>query len=104
MFGLDPDTRDASLVNDKINQLYFKEKSYWESFVPMITFENENDVTDIKLYPIVLGKDKPGYQQGTPMLAEKKVAKTIIEGLTKLSQPYKTKIKFRDGVGVVKLK
>jgi poly-gamma-glutamate synthesis protein (capsule biosynthesis protein) len=104
MLGLDPNTRDASLVNDKLGQLYFKEKSYWESFVPMITFENENDITDIKLYPVVLGKDEPGHRQGTPGLAEKKEAKTIIEELTELSQPYKTKIEFRDGIGVVHLK
>jgi len=104
MLGLDPSTRDASLVNEKLGQLYFKENSYWESFVPMITFENENDVTDIKLYPVVLGKDEPGHRQGTPKLAEKKEAKTIIDGLTELSQPYKTKIEFRDGIGVVQLK
>jgi poly-gamma-glutamate capsule biosynthesis protein CapA/YwtB (metallophosphatase superfamily) len=104
LVGLDEDTRDASLLKEIVNKGYFNKKHFWESFVPLITFENGNQVTDIKLYPILLGKDKPIYAQGTPVMAGKEEARAIIAGLATLSEPYKTKIEFRDGVGVVQLK
>lgn len=104
--GLEKDTRDASQLKEIVNKKYFYKAVYWESMVPVITFENGNEVTGIKLYPIVLGKDEPIYQQGTPVLAGKKEGRKIIEGLMKLSEPYKTKIEFREreGIGVVQLK
>jgi len=104
MLGLEPNTRDTTPVLEKINKLYFNESCYWESIVPVITFANRNEVTGITLYPIVLGQDKPLYEQGTPVLAAKKRGKVIIEELAKLSKPYKTKIVFQDGVGIINLK
>lgn len=104
--GLEGDTRDASLLEEMIIKKYFYKTVFWESMVPVITFENGNEVTGIKLYPIVLGKDEPIYRQGTPVLADKKEGRKIIEGLMKLSEPYKTKIEFREreGIGVIQLK
>ena len=69
----------------------------------MITFANGNQVMGITLYPIFLSKDKPIYQQGTPVLAGEKRGKSIIEDLSKPSERYRTKILFRDGVGVIEL-
>jgi poly-gamma-glutamate synthesis protein (capsule biosynthesis protein) len=105
-YGLEKDTRDASLLEEMIIKKYFYKTVFWESMVPVITFENGNEVTGIKLYPIVLGKDEPIYRQGTPVLAGKKEGRKIIEGLVKLSERYKTKIEFREreGIGVIQLK
>ena len=104
MMGLEPDTRDASLALERINKGFFNESCYWESIVPVITFENRNDVTGIKLYPIELGQKKPLYEQGSPALASKERGKAIIQELVKLSKPYKTKIEFQEGAGIIKLK
>ncbi len=103
MLGLDHDTRDGSVLIEKVKKGYFNDRVYWESILPIITFENGSQVTEIKLYPIVLGKDMPPYQQGLPMLASKEEGKVIIEDLAKMSQPYKTIIEYRGGLGVIKL-
>jgi poly-gamma-glutamate capsule biosynthesis protein CapA/YwtB (metallophosphatase superfamily) len=105
-YGFKKDTRDASQLKEIVNKKYFNKTVFWESIVPIITFENGNEVIGIKLYPIALGKDVPIYQQGTPVLAGKEEGKKIIQGLIKLSEPYKTKIEFREreGIGVIQLK
>lgn len=103
MLGLEPNTRDATAVLEKINQTYFNEDCYWESVVPVITFKNRSQVTGIKLYPVVLGKDKPIFEQGLPLLAEKERGKVIINELAKLSRPYHTEIDYQEGAGVVRL-
>lgn len=104
-FDLPPDTRDTTLLDETLFKKipYFQEDFIYQGIVPVITFEEGNQVTGIKLYPITLGKDEPLYQQGTPVMASKKEAKSIIEQLVKLSKKYKTKIVFRDGLGVIKL-
>jgi len=104
MLGFEPHTRDTSIAMEKVNKLFFDEKCYWQSVVPIITFDKGNDINSIKLYPISLGKDKAAYEQGTPFLPEKGEGKHIIEGLAELSTPYNTKIEYRDGVGFIRLK
>jgi poly-gamma-glutamate capsule biosynthesis protein CapA/YwtB (metallophosphatase superfamily) len=103
-YNLPPDTLDSSLLEEKILNAYFQDDSYWESIIPVITYKNENELDEIRLYPIVLGKNEPFHRQGTPQPADPKTAKIIIEKLAKMSEPYKTKIKFKNGIGVIKLK
>jgi poly-gamma-glutamate capsule biosynthesis protein CapA/YwtB (metallophosphatase superfamily) len=102
-FGLAFDTRDPSLLDQKVNKIYFDKNCYWESIVPVITFTGENQVSRILLYPVVLGKNEPLHRQGTPLLADKKESKAILEDLEKLSQPYKTAIDIRGNIGVIKV-
>ena len=104
MLGLDHNTRDASVAMEKVGQIYFKEDRYWQGIMPRITFEKDNEITSIELYPISLRKGRPTHEQGTPFLADKEEGKSIIDELNTLSEPYKTKIENRNGVGVIRLK
>ncbi len=103
-YGLDPFTLDSTLLEEKIATNYFKDDFYWDSFVPIITFGKENEVLDIKLYPITLGKDQPLYKKGIPRLADEKKSKAIIDELKKMSEPYKTKIDYSNSIGTVHIK
>jgi len=60
-------------------------------------------VTEIKLYPIELGWKDPRHYRGVPGLAGMKEGEEIITRLGKLSEPYKTNLSFRDGIGYVDL-
>jgi poly-gamma-glutamate synthesis protein (capsule biosynthesis protein) len=79
----------------------FDEK-YWISVLPYMVFEG-NSLTELKLYPIDLGQNKPRSQRGRPMLSKGAAKETILEIIKKLSEPYGTEIIEKDGVGVVAL-
>ena len=74
----------------------------FESVVAMPTFSGER-MTELKLHPISLRYGQSRSKRGRPVLADPTLSKKIIEDLQKFSQPYGTKIEFRDGVGVVVL-
>lgn len=101
-FDLPADTKDPTLYELKFAD-YFKGNVFWESVVPKVTFDKDNKVKEIILYPIHLNQKAPLNKRGTPELADKKTAKTIIERLNKLSETWKTKIIFKDGIGTVVL-
>jgi poly-gamma-glutamate synthesis protein (capsule biosynthesis protein) len=103
--GFAADTRDPSVLEEKVNGAYFNNDEYWRGVVPVMTFENENELKEILLYPIVLGKDEPMHRQGTPRLAAAGEGKAIIDKLAKLSQRFNTTIVFRErqGIGVIRL-
>lgn len=101
--GLPVDTKDPTLYEEKFDQ-YFTEFPVWDSVVPVVTFDSQDKVKEIKLYPILLeGRDKPMYLRGTPRLAQPEKAKAIIDQLDKLSKPYNTTITFKKGAGKVDL-
>jgi len=74
----------------------------FESVVAIPTF-SKGRITDLKLYPISLGYGQPRSKRGRPVLADPGLSKKIIDDLVKFSQPYGTKIEFRDGVGIVSI-
>jgi poly-gamma-glutamate capsule biosynthesis protein CapA/YwtB (metallophosphatase superfamily) len=100
--GLPADTKDSTLYEEKFDQ-YFTEVPVWDSVVPMVIFDGQGKVKEIKLYPIFLLGDKRIYLRGTPRLAQPEKAKTIIDQLDKLSKPYNTTITSRKEVGYVVL-
>jgi poly-gamma-glutamate capsule biosynthesis protein CapA/YwtB (metallophosphatase superfamily) len=99
-FKLAPDTRDGSLLEELITKTYFSQGNAWESFVPVITFEEGNKLAGIKLYPVWLGQNEPIYRRGSPVLADKKNGKAIIEDLAERSAFYKTKVVYREREGI----
>jgi poly-gamma-glutamate capsule biosynthesis protein CapA/YwtB (metallophosphatase superfamily) len=100
--GLPLDTKDPTLYEEKFDQ-YFTEVPVWDSVVPVVTFDGQGKVKEIKLYPIYLLGDKRIYLRGTPRLAQPGKAKAIIDELDKLSKPYNTTITFKKGVGNIVL-
>jgi poly-gamma-glutamate capsule biosynthesis protein CapA/YwtB (metallophosphatase superfamily) len=95
------DFRDASSKNDTLG--YPAERGVWESAVVEVTLSADHKVKEIVLNPITLGYGKFRTQRGHPLPASAEDAKSIVEQLTHLSQPFGTKIDFRDGRGYVKV-
>jgi poly-gamma-glutamate synthesis protein (capsule biosynthesis protein) len=74
----------------------------WEAVVAVPTFRG-GALVDLALHPISLGFGKPASQRGRPMLADAALGKKIIDDLVRLSEPFGTRIAYRDGVGRVML-
>ena len=72
----------------------------WEAVVAVPTFQG-GALVDLVLHPISLGFGKPASQRGRPLLAEPELGRKIIDDLIRLSEPFGTKIEYRDGVGRV---
>ena len=104
--GLDDST--ANLADFYFEREGNDDKSYpadrlmWESVIAVPTFRN-GILTDIKLYPTDLGYGKPRPQRGRSKLAKGELAKSIIDRLSKLSEPFGTQIRFENGVGVIRV-
>lgn len=73
---------------------------WWTTVLPSITM-TEGKITDLKLYPVTLQKDKPQSQRGRPILAEGREAEEIIERIKRLSEPFGTEIEYRNGIGMI---
>lgn len=101
-FGFPPDSLDPTLYENKFLD-FFKSEVFWESFVPVVSFDAKNRVSGIKLYPIELGQHEPFHRRGTPRLANPERAQSIFKRLKKKSKEYKTTIKVKNGIGWVVL-
>jgi hypothetical protein len=80
----------------------FAAEPFWISVIAVPTFRDRK-LASLKLYPVTLQSQLSRSRRGTPMLATGTLAQHIIEELARLSQPYGTKITFKDGVGAVEL-
>ncbi len=98
--GLPADTKDPMAFPGKFFK-FFKGNMAWESIVPVITYDKENKVKEITLYPIFLEKDVPLHSSGTPRLARGERAIEILERFKKLSAELNTKIVYKKGIGKV---
>jgi poly-gamma-glutamate synthesis protein (capsule biosynthesis protein) len=74
----------------------------WESVIAVPTFHNRR-LTELKLYPISLGFGQPRQVRGRPLLADESLGEKIITDLSRLSEPYGTRIEMRRGIGYVQL-
>lgn len=101
--NLDRDTLDPSLAFDHAFADMVVDNRYWETVVPYITFEDGREVTDIKLYPVVMGQDEPRHWRGTPIMATPEEGEAIVDSLARLSEPYGTRMSYQDGIGHVLL-
>ena len=76
------------------------DEKYWISIVPRMEFKGDK-LTDLHLYPIELGMDKPRSQRGRPQIATGERAHKILGIIEKLSKPYGTRMEVVEDVGVV---
>jgi poly-gamma-glutamate synthesis protein (capsule biosynthesis protein) len=99
---LDPtQTTDAEL-GAKFVDLLFDNVVYYQSVIAISKFR-EGRVSEIRLYPIDLGFTLRNANRGVPRLATPEVARTILERLQRLSQPYGTTISIDQNVGVIRV-
>jgi poly-gamma-glutamate synthesis protein (capsule biosynthesis protein) len=112
-YDLDPYSGTPSLAYDarhgskptpgrKTHVWFTKDEKYWLSILPYMEFEH-GSLSELKLYPIELGQDKPRSQRGRPMMTEGALADKILNMIKKLSKPYGTKIRNEEGIGIVSI-
>jgi hypothetical protein len=58
-------------------------------------------LVELALHPISLGFGQPRSERGRPTLADPELGKKIVDDLIRLSQPFGTTIRDRDGVAFV---
>jgi poly-gamma-glutamate capsule biosynthesis protein CapA/YwtB (metallophosphatase superfamily) len=78
------------------------DRMFFESVAAVCTYANRQ-LAEIRLFPVDLGFGRPMSQRGRPMLADRKLANEILEGLRRLSEPFGTRIQVENGVGVIKV-
>ncbi|RWQ46230.1 CapA family protein [Mesorhizobium sp.] len=76
---------------------------YYESVIALSRFE-QNQLAELRLYPIELGNSKRFANRGIPRLLTGPQAKAILERLQKLSEPFGTQIGIENDTGIVRLK
>ncbi|QKC79201.1 CapA family protein [Mesorhizobium erdmanii] len=76
---------------------------YYESVIAGCRFE-QNELAELRLYPIELGYAKRFANRGLPRIAPPAQAKTILERLQNLSKPFGTYITIENDVGVIRLR
>jgi poly-gamma-glutamate capsule biosynthesis protein CapA/YwtB (metallophosphatase superfamily) len=76
------------------------DEKYWISIVPRMEFKGDK-LSDLHLYPIELGMDKPRSQRGRPQIATGERAIKILGIIEELSKPYGTRMEVVEDVGVV---
>jgi len=59
-------------------------------------------VSEIRLQPIDLNYTARGADRGVPKIASAELAKTILERVQRLSQPFGTRVIVQDGIGIVR--
>lgn len=79
----------------------FADAAYWESVVAQVRFERR-ELSELKLFPIVLQQDLPRAGRGLPIQADAAQSRTILQWLSKLSEPFGTKITEENSVGIVR--
>ncbi|PBB80015.1 hypothetical protein CK218_15180 [Mesorhizobium sp. WSM3879] len=81
----------------------FTHPLFYESTVTVSRFEL-NQLAELRLYPIELGRSKRFADRGVPSLAPTQQAKAILERLQILSKPFGTEIVIENNVGVIRLR
>ena len=96
------DTKVGAYMDDRScngTKGYCVQWPIWNAVMPAWTMEN-GKITEIKLYPIELGMDKPRSQKGVPVMNH---SHETLEYLQEISRCYNTKIDIADGVGTIRL-
>ncbi|WP_095205126.1 CapA family protein [Mesorhizobium carmichaelinearum] len=111
-YGKDPrvDT-DAEVTVDEVAKGYPTAEGFvgpqsgvefYESVVTISHFE-DNQLAELRLYPIELRRSMRFANRGVPRLAPPPQGAAILERLQKLSKPFGTHIEIQSGVGVIRL-
>jgi poly-gamma-glutamate capsule biosynthesis protein CapA/YwtB (metallophosphatase superfamily) len=80
--------------------LFPAEPAFWDTYVAGMTFD-ARELTELKLHPVTTGYGLPRTRRGYPRKASSEDAARIIEHISKYSEPYGTKIEFKEGIGIV---
>ncbi|MEY9981463.1 poly-gamma-glutamate capsule biosynthesis protein CapA/YwtB (metallophosphatase superfamily) [Bradyrhizobium yuanmingense] len=102
--GKDPRTdTDAEVSVAEMIGWGFSDPVFYESIISVSRFE-QNQLVELRLYPIELGHSKRFANRGVPRLAGTPQAKAILERLQRLSNPFGTQLAIANDVGVIRLR
>ncbi|MCW0002174.1 CapA family protein [Pararhizobium sp. YC-54] len=102
VYGKDPRIDTDAEVTVAEEARGFNDPVIYESIVTVSRYE-ENQLAELRLYPIELGFSKRFANRGVPRLAPPRQATAILERLQRLSEPFGTKIDIEDAIGVIRL-
>jgi poly-gamma-glutamate capsule biosynthesis protein CapA/YwtB (metallophosphatase superfamily) len=92
------DFQDARTANG--TKGHVAHAGFWENAVFTCSFRSKK-FDRIQIHPIEQGFGRSRGERGRPVLAGPEMGARIIERLDKLSQPYGTRVKNQDGIGIV---
>jgi poly-gamma-glutamate capsule biosynthesis protein CapA/YwtB (metallophosphatase superfamily) len=72
----------------------------WEQMFAVCNFAGD-EFKEARLYPIDLGHQGPRTRRGRPMMADATMGKRILDRVGSFSTKYSTKVKQKDGIGIV---
>jgi poly-gamma-glutamate capsule biosynthesis protein CapA/YwtB (metallophosphatase superfamily) len=79
----------------------FMDEVYWRSVIAQATFI-DGELSELKLHPVDLQNGLSRAERGMPVRAEATQSRAVLDQLTKLSNPFGTKIIQQRGVGIVR--
>jgi hypothetical protein len=100
-FKTDPANVTDAEFNEAWRERGFSNEVFYQSVVATARYE-QGQIAEIRLYPVDLGYTARDANKGVPRLASSAVARTILERVQKLSQPYGTTIAIEQNVGVIR--
>jgi poly-gamma-glutamate capsule biosynthesis protein CapA/YwtB (metallophosphatase superfamily) len=80
----------------------FNDPVWFESVVASSHFNNQGQVTEIRLYPVELNWHSRDADRGIPRIAPSEVAKRVLDRLQALSKSYGTQINIEKDVGIIR--
>jgi poly-gamma-glutamate capsule biosynthesis protein CapA/YwtB (metallophosphatase superfamily) len=87
VFGVSPGSPGARAT--VVSPGFSGHPEYARSVVAVLTFD-EDGLTDVELYPVSLGHDRPARSRGWPALATAEESAEVFSDLAELSRPYGT--------------
>ena len=100
-YKMDPASATDAEFNAMWNARTFGGDVWYQSVVTTTRFE-KGRAAEIRLTPVDLGYTARGADRGVPRLATPPVARTILERLQRLSQPFGTRIAIEGDAGVIR--
>ena len=101
-FDFDPRAgTPAELESLRISRLLGR-PGFWISVIAVSTFRR-GQASEIRLYPIDLGRHRRPSQSGVPRLASADAARSILEQLSLESESFGTHIRIEDNVGIIRV-
>lgn len=100
--GRDPNDQPLGDMMHYWVETMFGRQELLESVVAVSTFTGGR-VSEIRLYPIWLGKGGRDQLRGMPLLATPAQGRTVLERIAKLSEPFGTRITIENNVGVIRI-
>lgn len=105
-FGTTPETTELTPAELGVLRTAgpgFRHRAMYHSIIAVSHYDR-GVLTQVKLYPVDLGFDRPLSKVGVPVLADDQLSRDILEHLQRVSAPFKTEIAISGNVGVISVR